>query len=73
MVKFKQYTEDEFDSFIGDNFLEDDSLWEFIKERNVNLKFDDKKGVLTIKVQYQESDEVGETDEEDGDEDITWN
>lgn len=67
MVKFKRYTEDEFDNFIGDSFLEDEHLWDFIKERDVNLNFDDSKGILTIKIKYQESDI--ESDEEDA----LWN
>jgi len=67
VVKFKRYTEDEFDNFIGDSFLEDEHLWDFIKERDVNLNFDDSKGILTIKIKYQESDI--ESDEEDA----LWN
>lgn len=53
-MKYKQYTEEEFNKFCEDNFIEDNfGIWELIKDQKVNLKADVE--VLTIKIKLIES------------------
>jgi len=51
MVKFKKYTEGMLNEFLEKNFIEEKNwIWEFIKDSEANVRFDDSKGILTVKI-----------------------
>lgn len=69
MVKFKKYTEEQFKEFLEKHTIEDDfsQLFEFIKDSDANLRFDDNKGILTVKVV------LGFSGDKELQEDNSWN